>query len=57
MKIFIVQNDNEAFYLEEFYYNTYQERYEKTKGVTPARIFEESEIEDAIKLLVDLNMI
>lgn len=57
MKIFIVQNNDDMFYLEEFYYNTYQERYEKTKGVTPARIFEESEIEDAIKLLVDLNMI
>ena len=43
--------------MEEFYYNTYQERYEKTKGISSTRIFEESQIEQAINKLVDLNMI
>ena len=57
MKIFILQTNADMFYLEEFYYNTYQERYEKTKDISPSRIFEESEIEKAISKLVDLNMI
>ena len=57
MKIFILQTNADMFYLEEFYYNTYQERYEKTKHISPSRIFEESEIEKAISKLVDLNMI
>lgn len=45
------------FFLEEFEYNTYQERYEKTKGISPTRIFEESQIDEAIAKLVDLNTI
>lgn len=57
MKIFILQCGGDLFYLEEFYYNTYQERYEKTKDISPTRIFEESEIDKAINKLVDLNMI
>ena len=57
MKIYILQCNNDNFYMEEFYYNTYQERYEKTKDVPPSRIFEESEIDRAIDRLVDLNMI
>lgn len=57
MKIFILQCGGDLFYLEEFYYNTYQERYEKTKDIAPTRIFEESEIDKAIDKLVDLNMI
>jgi hypothetical protein len=43
--------------MEEFYYNTYQERYEKTKGIKPSRIFEESQLDQAISKLVELNMI
>lgn len=57
MKIFIIQNNDDNFYLEEFYYKTYQERYEKTKDITPTRIFEESQIDEAVAKLVDLNMI
>lgn len=57
MKIFILQPKSDLFCLEEFYYNTYQERYEKTKDISPTRIFEESEIDKAIAKLVDLNMI
>lgn len=56
-KIFILQCSDDLFYLEEFYYNTYQERYEKTKGIPPTRIFEENEIDKAMAKLVDLNMI
>lgn len=57
MKIFILQNNNDNFYLEEFYYTTHEERYQKTKGININRIFEESEIDKAIAKLVDLNMI
>lgn len=57
MKIFIIQNNDDNFYLEEFYYNTYQERYEKTKDITLTRIYEESQIDEAVAKLVDLNMI
>jgi len=57
MKIFILQCSDDLFYLEEFYYKSYQERYEKTKGISVNRIFEESEIDKAIDKLADLNMI
>lgn len=57
MKIFILQPSHDLFYLEEFYYDTYEQRYEKTKGISPSRIFEESEIDRAIDKLVELNMI
>lgn len=56
-KIYILQCNNDNFYMEEFYYNTYQERYEKTKDISPTRVFEESEIDKAISKLADLNMI
>ena len=56
-KIFIIQYNNDNFYLEEFYYDTYEERYEKTKEIAPSRIFEESQIDQAIAKLVDLNTI
>ena len=56
-KIFILQCSDDLFYMEEFYYDTYQERYEKTKEIAPSRIFEESEIDKAIDRLVELNMI
>ena len=56
-KIFIIQYSNDLFYLEEFYYDTYEQRYEKTKEISPSRIFEESEIDKAIDRLVELNMI
>lgn len=57
MKIFILQCSDDLFYMEEFEYSTYEERYEKTKDIAPTRIFEESEIDKAIAKLVDLNMI
>ena len=57
MKIFILQPTADIFYLEEFYYDTYEERYEKTKEIAPSRIFEESEIDKAIDRLVELNSI
>lgn len=56
-KIFIIQCSDDLFYLEEFEYDTYDERYNKTKDISPSRIFEESEIDIAIDRLVDLNMI
>lgn len=56
-KIFILQPKYDLFCLEEFYYDTYQQRYEKTKDINPNRIFEENELDRAIKKLVDLNMI
>jgi hypothetical protein len=57
MKIFILQCSDDLFYMEEFEYSTHEERYEKTKDISPTRIFEESEIDKAIAKLVDLNMI
>lgn len=57
MRVFILQNNEDMFYLEEFCYDSYQERYEKTKGIPPTRIFEENEIDKAMAKLVDLNMI
>ena len=56
-KMFILQCSDDLFYLEEFEYTTYQERYEKTKDIAPSRIFEESEIDKAIDKLVELNSI
>lgn len=57
MKIFIIQCSDDLFYLEEFEYDTYDERYNKTKDIAPSRIFEESQVNKAINRLVDLNMI
>lgn len=57
MKIFILKPTLDLFYLEEFEYETYQQRYEKTKDIDPKLIFEESEIDKAIDKLIDLNMI
>lgn len=57
MKIFIIQCSDDLFYLEEFEYDTYEERYNKTKDISPSRIFEESQVNKAINRLVDLNMI
>lgn len=57
MKIFIIQCSDDLFYLEEFEYDTYEERYNKTKDIAPSRIFEESQVNKAINRLVDLNMI
>lgn len=39
---------NDVAYLDVIEYSSYQERYEKTKGILPERIYEESEWEKAI---------
>lgn len=56
-KIYILQCSGDLFYMEEFEYSSYEERYEKTKDISPTRIFEESEIDKAIDRLYELNMI
>ena len=50
-KIYILQPSYDHFYLEEYYYNSYQERYEKTKDINPRFIFEENEFYLAIDKL------
>ena len=54
-KIYILQPSYDHFYLEEYYYNSYQERYEKTKNINPGFIFEESQIDIAIDKLILAN--
>ena len=54
-KVYILQPSCDHFYLEEFYYESYQERYEKTKDVNPRFIFEESELDLAIDKLILAN--
>lgn len=56
-KVFVLLNDNELFYLKEIYYSDYNDRYNKLKGIDPKNIFEESEIDRALKKLSDLNSI
>ena len=51
-KVYILQTSCDHFYLEEFYYESYQERYKKTKDINPRFIFEESELDLAIDKLI-----
>ena len=57
MKAYIVKPHYDLFSLEEIEYQTHEEFYEKTKDIPAKLIFQESEIDLAIKKLVDLNSI
>lgn len=54
-KIFILRFSDSLAYLEEFRYNTHDERYEATKDIRPEHIFEESELLDAYEKIAWFN--
>ena len=56
MKIYILKPTYDKFFLEEYYYDNYEQRYEYTKDVSPSLIFEESELDRAIDKLIIANM-
>lgn len=56
MKIYILKPTYDKFFLEEYYYNDYNQRYEYTKDISPSLIFEESELDMAIDKLMIANM-
>lgn len=55
MKLYILRPTYDHFYLEEYFYETYDERYEYTKGINLSMIFEESELDSAIDKLIIAN--
>ena len=55
MKIYILKPTYDHFYLEEYYYNSYEERYEYTKNISPSLIFEEEDLDLAIDKLMIAN--
>ena len=46
---------NDLAYIEIITYNSYQERYEKTKGIQPEKIYED--LDKAYKKVEELNSI
>ena len=54
MKLYIIRF-NDLAYLETIEYEDHRERYAKTKGILPERIFEENELEKAMKKVYELN--
>lgn len=55
MKIYILKPTYDHFYLEEYTYNTHEERCEYTKNISPNLIFEEDELDNAIDKLMLAN--
>ena len=55
MKIYILRPTYDHFYLEEYYYDTHEERYEYTKDISPRLVFEEDELDLAIDKLIIAN--
>ena len=54
MKLYIIMFGNDA-YLETIEYSNYKERYQKTIGIPPERVFEEDEFDVAINKVYELN--
>ena len=46
---------NETAYLDVIEYSSYQERYEKTKGIPPDKVYEENDWIRAMKKVYELN--
>ena len=46
---------NDAAYLDVIEYSSYQERYEKTKGIPPDKVYEEHDWIRAINKVYELN--
>lgn len=55
MKIYILKPTYDHFYLEEYYYDSHEERYEYTKNISPSLIFEEEDLDLAIDKLMMAN--
>ena len=55
MKIYILRFSDDAAYLEERQYSSYNDRYEYTKNVANEKIFEESQLDKAMELIYRLN--
>lgn len=55
MKIYILKPTYDHFYLEEYYYDSHEERYEYTKDISPSLIFEEKDLDLAIDKLMMAN--
>jgi hypothetical protein len=56
MKIYILKPTYDHLYLEEYEYETHEERYEYTKDISPGLIFEEKDLDLAIDKLILANM-
>ena len=56
MKIYILKPTYDHLYLEEYEYETHEERYEYTKNISPGLIFEEKDLDLAIDKLILANM-
>lgn len=54
-KLFIIRFSDDLLYLEEFNYDTYEQRYQYTKDIDLSMIFEESELDRAYEILHDWN--
>lgn len=54
MKLYVIRFDYCAF-IETIEYNSYKERYEKTKGILPERVYEEHEWQRAMDKVYELN--
>lgn len=55
MKIYILKPTYDQFFLEEYHYESYEQRYEYTKNISPSLIFEESQLDLAIDKLMLAN--
>lgn len=55
MKIYILKPTYDHFYLEEYHYDSHEERYEYTKNISPSLIFEEEDLDLAIDKLMMAN--
>lgn len=54
MKIYVIRFDYCAF-IETIEYNSHQERFDKTKDILPEFIYEEKDLEKAMKKVYELN--
>jgi hypothetical protein len=54
MKLYIIMFGNDA-YLETIEYSSYKERYEKTKGIPPDKVYEEHDWIRAMNKVYELN--
>lgn len=55
MKIYILKPTYDQFFLEEYHYESHEQRYEYTRNISPSLIFEESELDLAIDKLMLAN--
>lgn len=56
-KVFVLKANHDCVYLQEVSYVSYEERYQKTKGIDPMKIYEVEELDSAYRKIADLNML